>query len=90
MKKRWMLVALPFLFAGAAAYAGGDVDAGKSAFEASCADCHYEDDFAGETEADIAGLIKGVMAGEVEHKSDLSGLSDTDVANLAAYFASFQ
>lgn len=91
MKKFWIAMAAPLMFLGSAAWAGGDVDAGKAAFESNgCADCHYEDDFAGVAKADIKGMLKAVAAGEVEHDADLSGLSDEDVANLAAYFASFE
>ena len=91
MKKFWIATAAALLMSGGAAWAGGDVDAGKAAFESKgCADCHYEDDFAGVAKADIKGMLKGVMAGEVEHDADLSGLSGEDVANLAAYFASFE
>jgi mono/diheme cytochrome c family protein len=84
-----MLAAVPLLFWGAAA-AAGDADAGKAAFEANCADCHYADDFAGESAGDIMAMIKAVKSGEVEHKAKEStdALSDADVANIAAYWAS--
>lgn len=90
MKKRLIAMAVPLMFFGAAAYAGGDAEAGKATFEEICADCHYEDDFAGESEEDIMGMINGVASGEVEHKGDLSGLSKEDLANVAAYYASFE
>ena len=90
MKRIRMAMVTALMFAGATAYAGGDMAAGKGTFEAGCADCHYEGDFAGESMDDIKALIKGVVSGEVDHKGDLSGLSDEEVANLAAYFASFE
>ncbi len=90
MKTGWMLAALPLMFLGASAYAGGDVEAGKAKFDEICSECHYEDDFAGETEEDMVGLIKSVVGGEVDHKKDLSGLSEQDIANVAAYFSSFE
>lgn len=90
MKKGWMLAAVPLMFFGTAAYAGGDVEAGKAKFDEICSECHYEDDFAGETQEDMVGLVKSVVAGEVDHKKDLSGLSEEDIANVAAYFSSFK
>ena len=84
-----ILFSLPLVLWGTAALAG-DAEAGKAVFEASCADCHYEDDFAGESAEDITAMIKSVTGGEVEHKGDASGLSDEDVANIAAYWASFK
>ncbi len=67
-----------------------DIKAGKAAFEATCATCHYQDDFAGESKDSILGMIKGVASGEVEHEAELKGLSEEDIANLASFFASFK
>ena len=67
----------------------GDAAAGKAEFDAHCAECHYADDFAGESESDIAGMLSDVRSGEFEHESDeAKALSDADVANIAAYWAS--
>lgn len=82
-----LLIALPFLFWGASASAA-DAEAGKAVFEANCADCHYADDFAGESADDIVAMIKSVTGGQVEHKGDASSLSDEDIANIAAFWAS--
>ena len=84
-----ILLALPLALWGLSASAA-DVEAGKAVFEAACADCHYEDDFAGESAADITAMIKSVAGGQVEHKADASGLSDADVENIAAFWASFK
>ena len=57
-------------------------------FNAQCEECHFDDDFSGEAEADIAALINNVVNGTTDHKADLSALTADDVANLAAFFAS--
>ena len=78
------------LFGAAGAWAGGDADAGQAVFADNCEECHFEDDFSGTAEEDIMASIKAVLAGEKDHEDqDLNefGLSDEDVANLAAYFA---
>ena len=89
MKKMLSLAALPLILFGASAYADGHLEAGKAKFEAVCADCHYEDHFAGVAEDEIKAMIKAVAAGEVEHDEDLSGLTDEEISGLAAFFASY-
>lgn len=87
------LIVLALAFWTLSATAGDDaIKSGKAAFETRCAECHYEDDFAGESKESILGMIKGVASGEVEHEGDkaLHGLSEQDLANLAAFFASYQ
>ena len=59
---------------------------GKAAFEKECGECHYADDFAGETKEDLMGLIKA-MAGSEDHP-DISGVSGKDLSAIAAYLAS--
>ena len=87
MKKTWIAMAAPLMFLGTAAWAGGDVEAGKAVYdEEACADCHYEDDFAGIPEAEIKTMITEAT----DHDPDMSYLSEEQVANLAAYFASFE
>lgn len=90
MKAKIVSIASAALLFAAAGWAGDEVAAGKAAFEANCGECHYEDDFAGETKEDIAALIKGVVDGKVEHQGDAGELTDEDIAALAAYFASFE
>jgi len=82
-----ILLSLPFMIWGGSASAA-DAEAGKAVFEANCADCHYEDDFAGESADSIVARIKSVTGGQMEHKGDASGLSDEDIANIAAFWAS--
>ena len=84
-----ILIALPFVFWGASVGAA-DADAGKATFEAKCAECHYEDDFAGEAEADILGMIQAVKSADHKGKEETAGLSADDEANLAAFWASFE
>jgi cytochrome c553 len=65
-----------------------DVAAGKAVAEEHCGECHYAEDWEGETADDIAALIKGVKTGELKHKSgEPKELSDADIANIAAYWA---
>ena len=91
MRKLITLFALPLVFFGASAFADGHMEAGKAVFnDQGCADCHYEDDFAGIAEDEMKSMLKAVAAGEVEHDEDLSGLTDEEIAGLAAYFASFE
>ena len=71
-----------------AAPAIAEDDGGMALYEEQCSKCHFEDDFSGESEEAIAGMINGIIAGEVDHKSELTGLSEEDVKKLAAYFAS--
>lgn len=88
MNKLHIVSATCLLFAAGTAHAGGDTEAGAALFESVCGECHYEDDFSGESAADIAAMIKPIVDGEEEHDEDISKLSADDIANLAAYFAS--
>ena len=88
MRTRMLLGAISLVFIGSQALAEGDVAAGKAKYDAECEECHYDDDFSGETAADIAAWIQEIVDGDTEHKSDLAGLSAEDIANLAAFYAS--
>jgi cytochrome c553 len=69
--------------------AAGDAAAGKATFDEKCSECHYADDFAGESADDIAGFLAGVQSGEVEHESVVvTEISDADAANIVAFWAS--
>lgn len=95
--------ALVIGFGGWALIAGqalaGDAAAGKAKSE-SCANCHGED---GKEEADhvIAGMaedkfikdMKDYQSGAKQNKKmakAVKGLSDEDIANLAAYYATLK
>jgi mono/diheme cytochrome c family protein len=67
----------------------GDVAAGKATFDEQCAECHYADDFADDSESDISGWMKGVRSGAVEHESEAPGnISDADADNIVAFWVS--
>ncbi len=76
---------------GLVAFAGNalaaDVAAGKAKTEEICAECHDPADWEGEDAASLEEMIKGVVAGTTKHKKKLE-LSDADIANIAAYWAS--
>lgn len=79
-----VLLCLPMALWSLSATAG-DAAAGKAVFDGDCGECHYADDFEGESEADILGAIKGAVA---EHKGDhLKNLDATQMADVAAYWA---
>ena len=69
-------------------FAEGDADAGKATYEDDCANCHYEDDFADEAESDLATMLAAIRSGETRHRPPLKDLTDEEIANLAAFFAS--
>lgn len=71
---------------GGAALAAGDAAAGKAKFEAVCADCHEPQDQAAMKPAEFDAAIRGIVAGTVKHKKKLT-LTDAEIANLGAYFA---
>ena len=87
MKTTWMMT----IAAGALAFSGaalaGDAAAGEKKADA-CLDCHEPaEDFGGQDADAIAAKIKGVIGGTVKHGKKLA-LSDADIADIAAYFAS--
>jgi cytochrome c553 len=79
------LLSLPLVaFSGAALAA--DHGAGKAKAE-QCLDCHFEDDFAGQSAAEIEALIRAAIAGEVKHDAEIKDLAEEDIADVAAWFA---
>lgn len=88
MKTKWVAL---MLATGALAFSGaalaGDAAAGAKKAD-SCLDCHEPaEDFAGQKAADIEASIKSVVAANSKHKPKLT-LTDADVADIAAFFAS--
>ena len=75
----------------------GDASAGKAKSE-NCAQCHGDNGkedppIAGMEEAKFIQAMKAYQTGERKHKKmekAASGLTDTDIANLAAYYASLK
>ncbi len=60
--------------------------AGETKIE-DCLECHFADDFEGEAVEDIATLIRNNAAADSEHPADLSGLSEAEIAEIAAYLS---
>lgn len=102
MKAQWVMVAVAVLVLGLAgsAQAGGDVAAGKAKAK-RCAACHGADGkgkkdnppLAGKPEADLAKALHEYKSGARPHKMMnrlAKKLSDADIANLAAYYASLK
>jgi len=78
-----LLIIATLLCAGAAQAA--DVQAGRSAAQGKCAQCHQADDWEGEDAASLESLIRDIVAGKVKHKGKLE-LSAAEIANIAAYW----
>lgn len=85
MFKQAMVSCILLSTAGAAMAA--DVDAGKAKVQQICSKCHDTGDWKGKSEAEIQGKIQNVVAGKTKHPKKLD-LSDADIANVAAYWAS--
>ncbi len=99
-----LIIATALAFALPAAHAAGDAAAGK-AKAAVCAGCHGQNgisavptypNLAGQKEAYLAQAIKDYKGGvrngpqAATMKPMVANLSDEDIANLAAYFASLK
>ena len=100
MKKTWLLVAAAILALGMAgtAQAGGDAAAGKTKAK-GCVGCHGADGkgkgknppIVGKDEATFVASLNDYKSGSKEHKMMnmlAKKLSDQDMADLAAYYAS--
>lgn len=62
-----------------------DVQAGRSAAQSKCTECHEADDWEGEDAASLESLIRDIVAGKVKHKRKLE-LTAAEIANIAAYW----
>ncbi len=90
MYARKLLIAIAFSFFSplAMAHSGleeGDAEIGKATFEENCANCHYEDDFADEADSVLEAILLAILNGEIRHRGGFRGLSEKDIANLAAF-----
>jgi len=91
-----LVLSAGLMFAASAAHAG-DASAGKAKSE-SCASCHGDtgkDDpaIAGMDEAKFIQAMKAYQSGERKNKKMMkaaTALSDADIADLAAYYASLK
>ena len=88
MKTTWMAMTVAV---GALAFSGAALAADAKAGEAkadACLNCHEPaEDFAGQTAATIEAKIKSWVSGKTKHAKKFA-LSDADIADIAAYFAS--
>ena len=103
MKIRFVIAILFVLFlAAGTVQAGGDAANGQ-ALSADCADCHGEDGkgdednpgLAGMDKAEFVAALKGYASGERVDESDMmadyaTDLSEQDMADLAAYYATLE
>jgi cytochrome c553 len=96
MTKGFLVLTASLVLAASSAYAGNP-GAGKTKSE-NCAQCHGEsgkDDpaIAGMEEAKFIKAMKDYQSGERKHKKMVkaaAGLSDADLADLAAYYATLK
>lgn len=79
-------ISISLLFLATAAIA--EEQTGEALYVEECSNCHFEDDFSGESAEAIAGMINDIMAGKTEHRTEITGLSEDQVKKLAEYFAS--
>lgn len=73
------------LFCASGAVHAADLQAGRSAAQSKCAQCHDADDWEGEAAASLESLIRDIVAGKVKHKNKLE-LTPAEIANIAAYW----
>lgn len=99
MKKSGLVIGIVLAFAAGAA-CSADLAAGK-AKSASCAKCHGANGegkgkipaIAGKSESELSGAMHEFKSGKRANgmmKSATAKLSDGDIANLAAYYASLK
>lgn len=79
-----MMTGTAALLLGGAVWAA-DVQAGKSAAQAKCAQCHGPSDWEGEDAPSLEDLIRDIVAGKIKHRGKLD-LSPDEIANIAAYW----
>jgi cytochrome c553 len=104
MTKKILIAAMfMLLLAAGSVQAGGDAANGQTLAE-ECAGCHGDDGkgdggdtpaLAGMAEADHVAKLKGYASGEIEDESGMmadyaSALSEQDMADLAAYYATLK
>jgi mono/diheme cytochrome c family protein len=73
------------LFCASGAVHAADLQAGRSAAQSKCAQCHDADDWEGEGAASLESLIRDIVAGKVKHKNKLE-LTAAEISNIAAYW----
>ena len=63
-----------------------DPAAGKTTFEAQCAECHEAADFEGTPATELGETLTHMAAGHVKHKKTIK-LTAAEIADVAAYLA---
>jgi mono/diheme cytochrome c family protein len=76
---------LAALFCASGAVQAADAQAGRSAAQSKCSQCHDADDWEGEDAASLESLIRDIVAGKVKHKGKLE-LTPEEISNIAAYW----
>jgi cytochrome c553 len=71
-------------FSGAAMADGHAAGAEKAEM---CLDCHMEDDFAGKSAEEIAGMIREARTPDFGHSDEIQDLAEEDIDVVAAWFA---
>lgn len=79
-----MLLSMGWVSASRAA----DAAAGKALAQVKCAACHEPADWQGETQNNLQALLRDVVSGKVKHSKVKIELSETEIANIAAYWLS--
>lgn len=72
----------------APALLAADAAAGKVVAQAKCASCHEPADWQGETQNSLQSLVRDVVSGKVKHSKVNVELSETEIANITAYWLS--
>jgi mono/diheme cytochrome c family protein len=73
------------LFCASGAVQAADAQAGRSAAQSKCSQCHDADDWEGEDAASLESLIRDIVAGKVKHKGKLE-LTPAEISDIAAYW----
>jgi mono/diheme cytochrome c family protein len=84
-QRLWTALTITTLFFVTVAARAADVQAGKTASQGKCGQCHEADDWEGEDAASLESLIRDIVAGKVKHKGRLE-LAPAEIANIAAYW----
>ncbi len=74
-------------YCSALATAQGDIAEGERVFVDVCENCHYKDDFADEADSVLEPILLAILNKEIRHRGGFRGLTEDDVANLAAFLA---
>ncbi len=85
MSRQLQAMLIAALFCASGAVQAADAQAGRSAAQSKCVQCHEADDWEGEDAASLESLIRDIVAGKIKHKGKLE-LSATEIANIAAYW----